>query len=149
MSNVTVIENNPKCVYLHCLATPDNDNSGIGSDDVKKWHTDPAPHGNGWKRSGYHYVVKRSGVIESLVPEHLISNGIRGHNSDALHVAYAGTFYPSEHQVVSLVQLALMFKKERGLGARDWFGHYERDNGKKCPGFSMMLFRSLLKAHKI
>ena len=26
-------------------------------DDIRKWHTDPRPKGNGWSDVGYHYVV--------------------------------------------------------------------------------------------
>ena len=44
----------------------------------------------GWSNPGYHYVVKPSGEVVSLQPEEKPSNGVKGHNAHAIHVAYIG-----------------------------------------------------------
>lgn len=45
-------------VIIHCSATgPDAD---IGAVDIDKWH-----RSKGWLGCGYHYVIRRSGVLES------------------------------------------------------------------------------------
>lgn len=49
-------------IIVHCSATKENQNFDV--DDIRKWHTDPKPHGNGWSDIGYHYVITRSGEIQ-------------------------------------------------------------------------------------
>jgi N-acetylmuramoyl-L-alanine amidase len=44
----------------------------------------------GWKKPGYHYVIKASGEIVALLPESGISNGVAGFNSPSIHVSYLG-----------------------------------------------------------
>jgi N-acetylmuramoyl-L-alanine amidase len=44
----------------------------------------------GWSNPGYHYVVKPSGEVVSLQPEDKASNGVKGYNAHAIHVAYIG-----------------------------------------------------------
>ena len=44
----------------------------------------------GWKSPGYHYVVLPSGRVEQLLDESQISNGVKGHNSSLINVAYVG-----------------------------------------------------------
>ena len=44
----------------------------------------------GWTNPGYHYVVKPSGEVVSLQPEDKASNGVKGYNTHAIHVAYIG-----------------------------------------------------------
>ena len=46
-------------VVVHCAATkPSMD---IGAKEIRRWHVD----GNGWADIGYHYVIRRSGCIDS------------------------------------------------------------------------------------
>lgn len=44
----------------------------------------------GWKRPGYHYLVLADGQTVQLLPETLVSNGVRGYNATSLNVAYTG-----------------------------------------------------------
>lgn len=44
----------------------------------------------GWSNPGYHYVVKPSGEVVNLQPEDKASNGVKGYNAHAIHVAYIG-----------------------------------------------------------
>lgn len=44
----------------------------------------------GWKAPGYHYIVSPDGTCRSTWPEHLVANGVKGHNADSVHVAYIG-----------------------------------------------------------
>ena len=61
-------------IFVHCTAT-------LPSASVESlragWKS------IGWSNPGYHYVV-------SLQPEEKASNGVRGYNAHAIHVAYIG-----------------------------------------------------------
>ena len=53
---------NIKRIIVHCSATkPTMD---IGADEIRHWHSDPKPKGNGWLDIGYHYVIRRDGTLE-------------------------------------------------------------------------------------
>ena len=45
---------------------------------------------NGWKNPGYHYVVKPDGNIITMLSEGQIANGVKGYNSNSIHVAWIG-----------------------------------------------------------
>ena len=50
-------------IVIHCSATPST--MDIGVEKIREWHVDE----NGWDDVGYHYVVTRSGVLQSARPE--------------------------------------------------------------------------------
>lgn len=50
-------------LIIHCAATrPDQD---IGASDIDKWH-----RAQGWLGNGYHFVIRRCGLIESEASGH-------------------------------------------------------------------------------
>lgn len=44
----------------------------------------------GWKRPGYHYVVKTDGNIILMLDEGLTANGVKDYNAHSIHVAWIG-----------------------------------------------------------
>lgn len=44
----------------------------------------------GWKKPGYHFVVKPDGGIVQILDEEEVSNGVKGYNSVIINVAYIG-----------------------------------------------------------
>jgi N-acetylmuramoyl-L-alanine amidase len=36
----------------------------IGTNEIRLWHTAPPPAGRGWQDIGYHFVIRRNGVVE-------------------------------------------------------------------------------------
>ena len=44
----------------------------------------------GWKKPGYHFVVKPEGGIVQMLDEEKVSNGVKGYNSVSINVAYIG-----------------------------------------------------------
>ena len=44
----------------------------------------------GWHYPGYHWVVEKDGKRTQLMIEDLPSNGVKGHNSDSINIAYMG-----------------------------------------------------------
>ena len=139
--------NKPKRVILHCTATPDY-TYGIGDfdrfkiADVDRWH-----RARGWDSCGYHMTVSRSGIIEFGRPMNIIGAHTLGHNKDTLGIAYFGSQNPTKTQLRELLNLYVLIKKTTGINYNGWFGHNEFNKFKSCPGFSMEIFRHLLKQH--
>ena len=50
-------------IVIHCAATKAS--MDIGASEIKKWHVDD----NGWDDIGYHYIIKRGGLVEVGRPE--------------------------------------------------------------------------------
>jgi len=48
-------------LMVHCSATKADQNVDVAT--IRKWHTDPEPHGRGWKDIGYHFVITRDGFV--------------------------------------------------------------------------------------
>lgn len=68
-------------IFVHCTATlPTASVESI----QQSWRD------IGWKDPGYHYIIKADGTIVNLQPEDKTSNGVRGYNAHAIHVAYIG-----------------------------------------------------------
>lgn len=73
-----------KRIFIHCSA-------GHGDlDAVKRWWHTPKPNGMGWKTGGYHKWVDYDGKITDIYPLSVVTNGVGGFNSDAVHICYRG-----------------------------------------------------------
>lgn len=44
----------------------------------------------GWKKPGYHYVVKTDGNVIQMLDESEVANGVYGYNHNSIHVAWIG-----------------------------------------------------------
>ena len=44
----------------------------------------------GWRNVGYHFVIAADGKVTQLANLSQVTNGVRGFNSDSVHVAYFG-----------------------------------------------------------
>lgn len=143
-------------ITIHASATyMDQD---IDIEDVRKWHTDPKPHGNGWSDVGYHFFIKLDGTIQkgrsTLVP----GAHVAGHNTGNLGICLAGGLDPdgkpaftfTEAQMLSLKTLVeglldyYGLPKERVCGHRDWSPDLNGDGiispnefMKDCPCFDV------------
>ena len=140
------MKNSPKRVFLHCSATPDypeNENKFdlFGAADIDAWHRK-----QGWAEIGYHFVIRRTGVIEGG-ERHWSEYGahVKGQNKDTLGVCYIGTRWPTLKQSNALIAVFAMIWEKFGIHPDNWFGHYEFDKRKTCPGISMHVVRELLE----
>jgi hypothetical protein len=134
----------PTRVILHCSATPDyrwedGDFDRIRLRDIDKWHRQ-----RGFSQCGYHFVITRGGVIEAGRPSTIMGAHCLGENTDSLGVCWVGTNYPTMMQIRELANLYVLIKKTHGITYHQWWGHYEFNQYKTCPGFSADLVRSLL-----
>jgi N-acetyl-anhydromuramyl-L-alanine amidase AmpD len=105
----------------------------------------------GWKTVGYHKIVNQDGSIETLQPDELPTNGVRGFNQSSIHICYKGGFNGKDtrtpKQKESLLKLAKEYKKKYPniiiLGHRDLSPDLNKDGKitqnewvKICPCFS-------------
>lgn len=138
-------EQRPDKVVLHCSASSD-DNYDIGAAEIREWHLD-----RGWSDIGYHWVIRRDGVVEGGRREttrgaHAAAND---GNERSIGICYVGTKVITPLQIKSLVWLASGINERWGIKWTDWKGHCELDpkNKPDCPGFSMSLIRYILMQH--
>jgi|TARA_R110000803_G_scaffold24272_1_gene58699 N-acetylmuramoyl-L-alanine amidase len=129
-----------KRVILHCSATPEG--REVSVEDIRSWHTDPPPRGNGWSDIGYHYVIHLDGLTEMGRPVSIQGAHTSGENEDSVGVCYIGGLdtsmapkdtmtVPQEIAFVELVKsLRLIF------GELSIHGHNEYST-KACPSFSV------------
>ena len=130
--------NKPNKVILHCSATPDKGN-WVNAEVIDDWHRD-----RGWRCIGYHWVIKRDGVIEKGREENEIGAHARGHNKGSIGVCLVGTKDFTSEQVSSLKVLFKEIKNRHSIDYNNWFCHYEFAN-KDCPNIPNRVLRELLR----
>lgn len=121
-------------VIVHYSQTPVGVNFTV--DDIRKWHTDPKPKGNGWSDIGYHYVIGLKGEVWEGRDDSKIGAHTKGHNKNSIGICYIGggnetdtrTEEQKEAMVDLLVYLKTMYPKIQIYGHRDF-------STKSCPGF--------------
>lgn len=70
-------------IVVHCSAT--RSSADIGAREINQWHKD-----RGWSGIGYHYVIRRAGVIESGRAEAKIGAHAYGHNRHSIGICLIG-----------------------------------------------------------
>lgn len=128
-------------LVIHCADTPDGEPYLV--DDIRKWHTDPPPAGNGWSKPGYHNVIEISGYVATLLPHDLDAyltsdeqaNGAIAYNDRAIHVCLIGTDRFTAPQWFSLAQFTA--DAERMYPRVNIVGHRDLNPKKYCPGFDV------------
>ncbi len=139
----------PDIVILHCAATPDftkDDPSfdKFGASDVDFWHRK-----RGFDSCGYHFIIRRSGCIETgrkWNTDGSVEMGAhcKGENDHSIAVCYIGTSKPTIEQIESIITLYHRLKHIFGIDKTRWFAHYQFNPNKTCPGLSIDFIRNLL-----
>jgi N-acetylmuramoyl-L-alanine amidase len=128
-------------IVIHCADTPPT--MDVGVEEIRRWHTDPPPKGNGWADIGYHWVIRRNGVIEFGRPAEKIGAHVAGHNATSIGVCmvggkgkdgkpennYTAEQWDSLEAIVNFLRAA--YPRARVCGHRDL------DHGKACPCFDV------------
>lgn len=71
-----------KYIAVHCTATKQN----ATIESIRNYWK----RNLGWKQPGYHIIVKPNGDHERLALDETICNGVKGYNSESIHVSYIG-----------------------------------------------------------
>lgn len=131
---------------------------------IDKWHRE-----RGFNRIGYHFVISNGyltadhwrkkvkddlfdGMLEvgrpldsdSVLESSEIGAGVRGWNSQTLHICLIGIKEFTVKQLERLEEVLLSLQKKFNIMPKDIRGHYEFDNKKDCPGFSVEFLRNYL-----
>lgn len=85
-----------KYLVIHCTATPEN--REVKAAEVRGWHCNPKPQGQGWRQVGYTDMLHLDGEWERLVDNNEdawvdpweVTNGAKGYNSVSRHIVYVG-----------------------------------------------------------
>jgi N-acetylmuramoyl-L-alanine amidase len=125
-----------KYLVVHCTATPPD----VTIESIKRYWIENL----GWRDPGYHYIIKRSGEIVNLHPEHLQSNGVKGYNKNAIHISYIGGVDAKNNAIDNRTptQIHAMFNKLVSLSekypAAVILGHCDFPGvTKQCPSFDV------------
>lgn len=70
-------------IIIHCAATPPS--MDIGADKIRDWHL-----AQGWRDIGYHYVIKRDGIVEAGRPVSQRGAHCKGFNDDSIGICLVG-----------------------------------------------------------
>tara|TARA_R110000796_G_scaffold251614_1_gene383484 strand:- start:47 stop:472 length:426 start_codon:yes stop_codon:yes gene_type:complete len=135
-----------KLIAVHCAATPPD--MDIGADEIRQWHID-----KDWLDIGYHYVIRRSGVIElgrdldgDGEVEDEVGAHIYGHNKNSLGICMVGgvDINGKPDANFTMNQYAALERTLHLLTAAhpeaEVDGHRSFDSGKACPSFDVKAF---------
>lgn len=122
-------------IILHCSATPEGHD--IAAAQIDQWHRQ-----RGFRKIGYHYVVRLDGSIEAGRDERESGAHCLGHNRSSIGVCYIGgcdakmkpkdTRTPSQR--FSLREIVADIRRRYPLATLH--GHYEF-SAKACPSFQI------------
>lgn len=153
-----------KKIVIHCSA------SFWGSaPEIRKWHTDPKPKGNGWSDIGYHYVIDNGflrpgfmlgsfdGSIEvgrqldgdQFAEKEEMGAHAYGFNRDSIGICLVGKDSFTAKQMSSLLSLVNDLQNHYEISSENVVGHYELDPKKTCPNINMSSFRDILKTIEV
>lgn len=126
-----------KYLVVHCSATQAK--SDIGAKEIDRMHRD-----RGFAKIGYHFVIRRNGVMEKGRALTEIGAHVEGHNSESLGICMVGGITPAGkaednftddqyHALAVLLQdLKETYQSAQVLGHRDFKGVK-----KDCPCFDV------------
>ena len=121
-------------IIIHCSATEAG--MDIGVEEIRPWHLD-----RGWSDIGYHYVIRRNGLVEKGRPEEIPGAHVKGRNAKSLGICLVGGTKRGEPDCnYTFDQWAALWGLVTRLKA-DWpdaevSGHREYSN-KACPCFDV------------
>ena len=123
----------PDTLVVHCSWT--NAYADIGAAEMRRWHVE----GNGWADIGYHFVIRRDGVVETGRPISRPGAHVKGHNNHSIGVCLVGGKSAqggdednfTEAQRTSLKALVALRPDLQVVGHRDL------NPGKTCPVLSL------------
>ena len=83
MSKLFAKRSSTQYVAVHCSATqPSQD---IGLNEIRQWHRQ-----RGWVDVGYHFIIRRSGLVETGRPIDAVGAHVEGFNSNSVGVCLVG-----------------------------------------------------------
>ncbi len=128
-------------IIIHCAATkPKQD---IGAKEIDGWHRQ-----RGFKKIGYHYVIRRDGTVEKGRDNAEVGAHATNHNARSIGICLVGglddagkpanNFTPAQWD--ALLKLVREVKEAYGVKSEKIIGHNQVSN-KACPCFRVPAWR--------
>lgn len=124
-----------KYIVLHCTAT----NQKATIQGIQNYWKSL-----GWKNPGYHYIISPNGLVTSLQPISMPSNGVAGYNAHSIHISYIGGIDASGNPLDNrtneqrLEMLRLVTELKQQFPNAEIKGHRDFPNVQKaCPSFEV------------
>lgn len=121
-------------IVVHCTATSQT----AKVESIKRYWREKL----GWKSTGYHYIIAADGTETQLANLTQITNGVKGHNANSVHICYIGGVdsngKPIDNRTeAQKFQMLKRIKYLKGLFPRaEIKGHRDFPNvSKACPCF--------------
>ena len=124
-----------KLIVIHCADTYSK--MDIGAKEIKQWHLT-----RGWSDIGYHFVIRRDGIIETGRDIDVMGAHCRNYNQDSIGICYVGgrgddekpTDNRTDAQKKTLAALIVSLQAEYPNALVK--GHNELSN-KDCPSYDV------------
>lgn len=119
-------------IVIHCADTPPG--MDIGAADIRQWHKE-----KGWRDIGYHYIIRRSGEVETGRPIEEPGAHVKGHNARTIGICMVGGRHGhadyTRQQWAALEALVIdLTNRFPGVTVK---GHTDYDGAKTCPNFNV------------
>lgn len=124
-------------IFLHCSASDMAAHDDISV--IRKWHVDE----RGWTDVGYHYFIKRNGTVQKGRPLSKAGAHTKGYNENSIGICIHGNTKFTADSLNSLESLlkSLLNKFPSIIEIK---GHWEVNENKTCPNYSIKRFKNLL-----
>jgi N-acetylmuramoyl-L-alanine amidase len=130
--------NSTEFIVIHCAATRPSMN--IGAAEIDKWH-----RSRGFRCIGYHFVIRRNGLIEDGRPMGDQGAHVKRYNRVSVGVCMVGGVTEDDVTVAEdnftedqWISLGILLEKLRAhYPAASIVAHHELDAGKACPSFDV------------
>ena len=125
-------------LILHC-----SDSDYAYHDDIKvikKWHTDPkSKGGRGWRDVGYHYFIRKDGLIQKGRLIDVMGAHCKGQNKNSVGICLSGKHKFTNKQFEALETLI----RALDIRLKDKFTVHPHNEfaTKSCPNFSVEEFK--------
>tara|TARA_Y100000401_G_scaffold117424_2_gene126196 strand:+ start:17018 stop:17440 length:423 start_codon:yes stop_codon:yes gene_type:complete len=117
-------------IVIHCAATPDD--RDVTAADIKRWHVED----NGWDDIGYHFVIRRNGLVEAGRDIKMSGAHARAVNGRSVGICLIGTREFDIRQWNALKDTIIMLLKL--YPDSKVIGHSDVEPAKPhCPGFNV------------
>lgn len=118
-------------VFLHCSASDVASHDNVAT--MRRWHTDPKPHGRGWNDVGYHLFIRKSGQLESGRPLEKIPAAQAGHNTGSIAICMHGLDEPKFTNAQYDTLRALCVEINNAYDGNLTFHGHKEVAAKACP----------------
>lgn len=123
-------------IVIHCTATSQN----TKVESILRYWRDALR----WKNPGYHFIIEANGTVTQLLDIEKVSNGVKGHNYNSIHISYIGGIdgggkaidNRTKEQIIAMDALIKSFHSVYPLAKIK--GHRDFEGVKKdCPSFEV------------